>query len=236
MKNYLFLLFALFTFNLSAENSAWIAWDSAEGLNRMESARSKANFWKLLRYYESQSRPTYCSLASSVIALNALSIEAPKSKFLGKYRMFTQEEFFTEKLSSIIDPALVSNRGMSLTELTEVLSAFPISVSMHAAKDMAEDQIRSLLISALEDPHQCILALFHRKVLNQEGGGHWSPIAAYDASSDSFLILDVARFKYPPHWVPAAKLIESMQTSNMYGDSRGFILLDSKNPLFFSTP
>lgn len=222
---YIFILIIILKINLFSEI---IPWDTEEGLHRIESAQSKANFWKLLRYYESQNRQTCCSVASSVIALNALSVEAPKSKFLGKYRMFTQEEFFTEELAEIIDPDLVYARGMTLPELTSVLSSFPVSVSIHEAKHMIEDQIRSQIISALEEPNQCILALFHRKVLNQEGGGHWSPIAAYDAVSDSFLVLDVARYKYPPFWVSANELIQAMQTTNMYDQSRGFILLDSK--------
>ena len=38
--------------------------------------------------------------------------------------------------------------------------------------------------------------------LGQTGDGHFSPIGGYDAASDQVLLLDVARFKYPPHWVP----------------------------------
>ena len=43
-----------------------------------------------------------------------------------------------------------------------------------------------------------------RKAIGQERGGHISPLAAYDAKSDRFLILDVARYKYPPVWVKAS--------------------------------
>jgi hypothetical protein len=37
-----------------------------------------------------------------------------------------------------------------------------------------------------------------------------SPLGAYDAGSDRVLILDVARYKYPPHWVPTAALFDAM--------------------------
>ncbi|XP_074562826.1 glutathione gamma-glutamylcysteinyltransferase 1-like [Curcuma longa] len=40
------------------------------------------------------------------------------------------------------------------------------------------------------------------------------------------LILDVARFKYPPHWVPLALLWEAMDTiDNATGHRRGFMLI-----------
>lgn len=204
-------------------------WDSAEGLSRLQNSDAKENFWKLSRFYESQIRNTYCSVASSVIVLNALSVEAPQSAYLGKYRMFTQEEFFTDRVSMAMDQDLVLKRGMSLEELTAVLKVFPLDVFQFKAQELSYEEIHSLLVSALKNPNQCVLALYQRRELNQEGGGHWSPLAAYDAESDSFLIMDVARFKYPPIWVAASLLIHSMQTANIYGHSRGFILVEKKS-------
>ncbi len=52
---------------------------------------------------------------------------------------------------------------------------------------------------------------YHREALNQAGAGHHSPIGAYNEATDQVLILDVARFKYPPHWVELAKLYEAMK-------------------------
>lgn len=48
------------------------------------------------------------------------------------------------------------------------------------------------------------------KFLLQTGTGHFSPIGGYHAGKDMALILDVARFKYPPHWVPLKLLWEAM--------------------------
>ena len=38
-----------------------------------------------------------------------------------------------------------------------------------------------------------------------------SPVGGYDAASDQVALLDVARFKYPPHWVPQVPLYEAMR-------------------------
>jgi glutathione gamma-glutamylcysteinyltransferase len=45
-----------------------------------------------------------------------------------------------------------------------------------------------------------VIAAYNRAGLGQSGGGHFSPLAGYHAASDLTLVLDVARFKYPPHW------------------------------------
>lgn len=209
-----------------SENELSVRWDSPEGLSRLQNSEAKENFWKLLRFYESQIRATYCSVATSVITLNALSIEAPQSKFLGKYRMFTQADFFSAHVSAVIDQNDVEERGMSLDELATVLKIFPLEVLKYEAQLFSHEEIRCLLVSALKNPNQCVLALYQRKKLMQEGGGHWSPLAAYDAASDSFLIMDVARFKYPPVWIHATALIKAMQTVNIYGRSRGFIVIE----------
>jgi len=215
--------------NASVEDQIWVEWDSPEGLSRLQTSKAKENFWKLLRFYESQIRLTYCSVATSVITLNALSVEAPPSKFLGKYRTFTQEEFFSEEVCAVVNQNDVVNRGMPLEELAAVLKIFPVQVFKYEAQSLSHEEIRDLFISALKNPNQYLLALYQRKNLQQEGGGHWSPIAAYDAESDSFLILDVARFKFPPVWVNASAFINSMQTANKYGQSRGFIILEKGN-------
>ena len=40
---------------------------------------------------------------------------------------------------------------------------------------------------------------------------HPMPIVrGYDEETDSILIMDVARFKYPPHWVPLTDLTDAM--------------------------
>ncbi|KAF8014209.1 hypothetical protein BT93_H0142 [Corymbia citriodora subsp. variegata] len=58
------------------------------------------------------------------------------------------------------------------------------------------------------------------------GTGHFSPIGGYHAGSDMVLILDVARFKYPPHWVPLTLLWEAMDTvDKTTGQRRGFMLI-----------
>jgi len=53
---------------------------------------------------------------------------------------------------------------------------------------------------------------FDRRELKQLGTGHYSPIACYHKESDMVLVLDVARFKYPPFFVSVEELYKAMLT------------------------
>ena len=43
------------------------------------------------------------------------------------------------------------------------------------------------------------------------GDGHFSPVGGYHPEKDLVLILDTARFKYPPHWVKLSTLCDAMR-------------------------
>ena len=75
-----------------------------------------------------------------------------------------------------------------------------------------------------------VIINYLRKAIGQEKGGHISPLAAYDKETDMFLILDVARYKYPPVWVKAAELFGAMNTVDKDNESktRGYILISKK--------
>ena len=67
-----------------------------------------------------------------------------------------------------------------------------------------------------------------RKVLGQSGAGHFCPIGGYDEKTRKVLLLDTARFKYPPHWVDIELLYESIYEKRGDGEPRGFICLSRK--------
>ena len=74
----------------------------------------------------------------------------------------------------------------------------------------------------LVDDQTFVAVNYHRPTLGQEGTGHISPLAAYDAGTDRLLVLDVSRHRYPPVWVRAADLFAAMDT-DAGPHSRGFV-------------
>ena len=59
------------------------------------------------------------------------------------------------------------------------------------------------------------------------GGGHISPLGAFDAESDSVLVLDVNPASAGWVWMPVALLIRGMRTFDTV-ENRGYILVQSR--------
>jgi len=80
-----------------------------------------------------------------------------------------------------------------------------------------------------EKERPCSFVNYSRRALRQTGDGHFSPIGGYHAGSDRVLVLDTARFKYPPHWVPVELLFAAMQAQDgATGQSRGWLGLRAR--------
>lgn len=80
-------------------------------------------------------------------------------------------------------------------------------------------------------PPTFLVVSFSRAVLQQTGDGHFSTVAAYDAQTDSCLVLDVARFKYPPYWVRVEELYDAMRPLDpVTKQSRGWSLWQRAGP------
>ena len=78
-----------------------------------------------------------------------------------------------------------------------------------------------------ENPSVFMAIAFRRADLSQSGeAGHFSPVAAMDVETDSALILDTARFKYPPYWVPIERLFKAMlAVDKVTNKPRGYLML-----------
>jgi hypothetical protein len=51
---------------------------------------------------------------------------------------------------------------------------------------------------------------------------HNSPLVAYHKETDMILMLDTARYKYPPRWIKTADLYKAMNTADYFtGNTRG---------------
>jgi hypothetical protein len=86
--------------------------------------------------------------------------------------------------------------------------------------------LRESIKVALADPDKRFVANYSRKPIGQMGDGHISPVAAYDSKTDRVLILDVAKYKYPPVWITVTGLYVGMQSIDSgSGKPRGFVVV-----------
>lgn len=200
------------------------------GQQRLLQSDYRAAYWPLATYFETQRNEAYCSVASSVMALNALGVPRPATSLYPDFPFFTQQDFFAGVDKRTADPELVAHEGMTLDQLGAVLAQHAVRVEKVPADTLDATKLRELLKQHLREANRFVLFNFNRRFIGESGSGHWSPLAAYHAPSDSVLLMDVARYKYPPVWVPVADLLRAAQDhDSVSGKARGLLVI-SRQP------
>lgn len=190
---------------------------STEGAEMLVRASTKTDYEQLAPAFVAQSRRGFCGVASSVAVINAALRPEPP---------LTQETLFTPAVAAVRGPLAVSFHGLTLEQLGGIIRAHGLRVEVVHATDSGADAFRNIARGALDDPSIFVVVNYDRASLGQQGGGHISPVAAYDAQTDRVLILDVAAHKYPYTWVPVSKLWTAMDTMDSSSrQTRGFLLV-----------
>jgi len=199
-----------------------VALDSPEGQRLFEEADARADYWNLSEQYVTQRSGNFCGVASGVMVLGALQVTAPMDDQLGS-PAFTQDSFFNECARRVLSPTLMP--GMTIDQLADLLQCHPATAHAVHAADTTLADFRTLAAKNLATAGDYIIVNYDRAGLGQEHMGHISPLGAYDAKADKFLVLDVARYKYPPVWADAAALFAAMGTDDFVsGKTRGFVV------------
>lgn len=211
-------------------NSPAVSFSSPEGRQMFFNAQQQGNleaYFALSEHFITQGHPSFCSLGSLTMALNALLID-PGRVWQGVWR------WFDESMLDCCQPLEATKLyGMTIEKLgclahcngAESKLKFGSNVSLEEFRRDIEAVCSFSNNSGTSDRRVMILS-YHRPAVNQTGSGHFSPIGAFDSTSDMVLIMDVARFKYPPHWLPVEMLYAAMQPIDPdSGRSRGYLLL-----------
>ncbi|MBN9027504.1 phytochelatin synthase family protein [Kaistia nematophila] len=193
-------------------------------------AEARAAYFPLADQFVTQKTQSFCGVASMVMVLNAAGVPAPTVPEYEPYRTFTQDNLLDARTDAVVPRETILRQGMTLDQLGGVLALQPLDVTVKHAGDDSLDAFRTAARDHLAQPGQFVLVNYLRKALGQQTGGHISPLAAYDAEADRFLILDVARYKYPPVWVTASDLFAAMNTPDRDngGRTRGYVLISRK--------
>ncbi|BAY43071.1 hypothetical protein SAMD00079811_06490 [Scytonema sp. HK-05] len=204
-----------------------IAFNSPEGEKLFVQSQSREDFFPLSMQFITQNNQAYCGVASIVMVLNGLQVPAPDTPQYSPYRVFTQENFFSnEATRKVLPPEVVSRMGMTLEQIGQLLASYGVKVKVYHAADTNLEDFRKLVSQNLKQPANFVIINYLRKEIGQQKGGHISPIAAYNEKTDRFLIMDVARYKYPPIWVKTADLWKAMATpDSVSGKTRGFVFV-----------
>ena len=228
-----------------------VAFGSVEGLARLARATAKTDFPALANQFEAQSNGAFCGPTTAAIVLNALRsgspdlprdrsrLRAEDSRHLpGGFDLsvprFTQDNVIgkgRKTRSQVLgEPVTVNGRqirdgGYQLRQLDELLRAHGLATRLVVVDDQkSEAEIRADLAENLKRAGDYVIVNYRRDAVGQRGGAHISPLGAYDAESDSVLVMDVNPASAMWVWMPTAMLIRGMRTFDTL-ENRGYILV-----------
>jgi Phytochelatin synthase len=206
------------------------AFDNDAGEAYLVESDAREAYFPLASNFLTQKTQSYCGVASIVMVLNSLGLQAPEVAEYKPYRTFTQDNVLDEKTDVVLPRETLAQIGMTLDQIGGILGSKGVTASVHHAGDSSLEEFRTLARTALGAKGSFVIVNYLRKAMGQETGGHISPLAAYDSKSDRFLILDVARYKYPPVWVSATDLFGAMNTvdSDNENKTRGFVVVATR--------
>lgn len=202
-----------------------VAFASPEGRALFKEALAAGtleSYFALAEQHHTQADPAFCGLASLVVALNALAID-PGRLWKGPWRWFSEEQ-----LDCCVPLAHVQAHGLTVDELACLATCNGASARLQRAESSSVEALRAVIAaSSRAGASPVLIASYSRRLLGQTGSGHFSPLAGYHEGQDRVLILDVARFKYSPHWVRVEDLFRAMRdTDPVTARSRGWIELE----------
>lgn len=229
-----------------------VAFASEEGMARLARSPAKVDFPALANQFEAQSNSLFCGPTTAAIVLNAVRARSPDlPRDSGRLRAedlrhisadaviprYTQDSVITKgpktRAQVMGEPMTINGKqvrdfGYQLRQLDELFKANALRTRLVIVGDKkSEQEIRIDLVENLKRRGDYVIANYWRQAVGQQGGGHISPLAAYDPESDSFLVLDVNPASAGWVWMPTLTLIKGMRTFDKV-ENRGYIHVESR--------
>lgn len=191
------------------------------------------DYWALSPYYVAQFNGRACSVGSVSMVVNAA--RAGTALNAGE-KLVTQERLIEKTGIEFWKKAVgPTGRGVTLGQLGRVieksLGGYGVDVesvdTVHMDSDSGEaaEGFKKLLVENEKSSRDFLVLNFRQGVYTGDtGGGHISPVGAYDAGSGRVLVMDVDRDWYEPYWVPVDQVIRGMATRDSEsGKNRGCV-------------
>ena len=237
-----------------ATDAALVGMATDDGLARLARATGKADFAALANQFEAQINGAFCGPTSAAIVLNAvrgrsagvprdhdrlrpgdLSFLTPGADpIVPRYTPDLVIAKGAKTRSQVLgEPVVINGKtmrdfGYQLRQFDEMLRANDLATRLVVVDDAKpEAEIRAELVANLTRAGDYAIVNYRREAVGQKGGGHISPLGAYDAVSDSFLVLDVNPGAASWVWMPNATLVKGMRTFDTV-ENRGYVLVSPR--------
>lgn len=202
--------------------------NNTKGIGLFTSTQPKLtrDFYYYQQGWEAQINQAYCSVASAMAVMNSLRglITLPQDPIYEPFPWATQEMLIQNECvkANIYDVDKIDHEfwGLGVDKAAELLNCHLQSQGFLATPYHIDPllntsgQVRTALMDALADEFSRVMINYDRGGFLQGpmGHGHFSPIGAYNYKKDAFLVMDVAKYKYPPVWVPTTTLMDGIAT------------------------
>ncbi len=230
---------------------ALVPFASDEGLTRFGRSGAKVDFALLANQFEAQYNGAFCGPTSAAIVLNAVhqgGADRPRDhtrlrkddvRFLPIgadpiIPRFTQDSVIDmgpkTRAQVLGEPITIDGQpardfGYQLRQFDAMLRANGLGTTVVVVDEVRTVQaIRADLTDNLMRRGDYVIVNYNREAVGQKGGGHISPLGAFDAASDSFLVLDVNPAAAPWVWMSADTLVKGMRTFDKV-ENRGYVLV-----------
>ena len=188
--------------------------------------------------FNKQVAPASCGIQTSAIILAAQQLgknhvadsvrnmpAIPKSE-----QPITEETMFDyEGTTKVVSRDVIKNAGMTLEQVSNVLKGHGKTVTTVFASDADVSTFREDAKKALSalDSSSSACVNYHMETLGQEPPyGHHSPLAAYHAPTDRFLIMDTW-YTTKECWAEAETLFKAMDTIDSDSNkTRGYCIVN----------
>ena len=237
-----------------ASDAGLVAFASDEGLARLARAKAKADFPLLANQFEAQLNGAFCGPTSAAIVLNTVRNRSPElprdhdrlrpddlrhvpNGYDPIVPRYTQDNVIAKgdktRAQVLGEPVTINGTtrrdfGYQLRQFDQMLRANGLATRVVVVDNgKAEAEIRADLAASLARPGDYVVVNYRREAVGQSGGGHISPLGAYDAPSDSFLVLDVNPAAAGWVWMPTATLVNGMRTFDTV-ENRGYVVVSAR--------
>lgn len=220
-----------FTLRVVAYPVDLVEFSSPQGIKMLKNTDTSGDYWRLSPYFTTEKQVSYCGVATGVMVLNALGDKSQDFTPGSPYKLMTQDNIFTATVAKKLPADKVLFNGMSLDEFGEFLGDSGLNTRVvHAGTDGSTlAQFRQDAIAAISSDRDYIVVNIQREPIYGVVSGHISPLAAYDKPSDRFLLMDVARYRYPPMWIKAADLWRAMELKTRITQlARGYVIASKR--------
>jgi hypothetical protein len=199
---------------------------------------ASAAYWALASHLISQHTDCSCGLASATMILNALRSLGGHHKVgdvVSEHRLLEaiDRDDWRDRFRPGGDGVKLARYAEDLPQALALFGLQDWSVSQHrvtAGDAPAVELLRRQLDNMQRHADRLLIANFHLATFygDEVDIGHYSPLAAYDATADRVLVLDVYKLDYEPVWAPLDRLAQAMAVHDDKDMPRGYILISRK--------